>query len=55
MEEKIKQLWIAANVHSVTICGDFLSENEVGENGVPLQPSDDEVLDAAIEYLNGSI
>lgn len=55
-KEQIKELWVAANCHSINICGNFLSDGEVDEvTGIPEQPDDEAVIKSVIEYLNGTV
>jgi hypothetical protein len=53
----LTSLWVAANVHSATIIGEFLCDNEINNvTGVPVMPDDpDEVIRLVTEYLRGAV
>ena len=55
MQEKIKNLWVMANVHVILFEGVALSDSVVDEEGIPEQPSDEDVLTLVVEYLKSLI
>ena len=55
--ELIERLWKAANTHCCVMAGEYLDpdfETEEGDELYPPCPTDDEALNAVIEYLEGS-
>jgi hypothetical protein len=55
LQEKIKILWLKANIHSFSMIGEAISDGKITDAVIPERPSDEEVLTLVSEYLQGSM